>query len=523
MEEKNNALEKVENIIKEKNNTNSQNSNEDCANNDCSKDESIIQQDRKQQIKLKREQQAKRRQQLRWKREKEKVAKDRQRERKRERGVGGYITAIIALGIATLVLSSVLTFTYLMPSESDNIVENNYQRAFYDTVEQVNNMDINLSKVLATKDKEAMQMYLLDLSINSELAENNFSILPLKDENKFYTGKLINQIGDYAKFLSKKLIRGEEITSLEKQALQSLYQSNGILKDYLSRSRENIDENFSFNSMKEGEDNVVLDNFNELENLSVKYPELIYDGPFSDAKEVDNIKGLTGVDISQEEAQDIFLKLFAEHGVKKVETQGKTMGKIECYNVCGYIDKQMLYAQISVVGGKLIMFEYVGRCNETNYKEEEALNKAQEFMKTVGLEDMQVVWKNISDNEYTFNFVYTKNGVEIYPDMVKIRVCAETNMIIGFEGVSYYSNHCDRNISQPKLTETQAKEKVIDELDINSSRLALVKIGQKTETLCYEFCGQLDGDIYYVYIDALTGRQVQMFRVISTMEGDLLI
>ena len=523
MQEENNALEKVENIIKEKNYTNSQNPNEECVSRECVQDKNKNQQDKKQQIKDKREQQANRRKQLRWQRDKEKATRDRQRERKRDKGVGGYITAIISLGIATLVLASVLTFTYLMPSESDNIVENNYQRAFYDTVEQVNNMDINLSKILATKDKEAMQMYLLDLSINSELAENNFSILPLRDENKFYTGKLINQIGDYAKFLSKKLIKGEEITSLEKQALQSLYQSNGVLKDYLSRSRENMDENFSFNSMKEGEGNIVLDNFNELENLSVKYPELIYDGPFSDAKEVDNVKGLTGTEISQEEAQDIFLKIFGEYGVKDVQSQGKTMGKIECYNMCGYIDKQMLYAQISVVGGKLIMFEYVGSCNETRYKEEEALNKAQEFISNVGLDSMQVVWKNISDNEYTFNFVYNKEGVEIYPDMVKIRVCAETNMVIGFESVSYYSNHCERNIEQPKLSNTQARDKVINELEINSSRLALVKIGQKTETLCYEFCGQLDGDVYYVYIDAINGKQVQMFRVVSTMEGDLLI
>ena len=231
MQEENNALEKVENIIKEKNYTNSQNPNEECVSRECVQDKNKNQQDKKQQIKDKREQQANRRKQLRWQRDKEKATRDRQRERerKRDKGVGGYITAIISLGIATLVLASVLTFTYLMPSESDNIVENNYQRAFYDTVEQVNNMDINLSKILATKDKEAMQMYLLDLSINSELAENNFSILPLRDENKFYTGKLINQIGDYAKFLSKKLIKGEEITSLEKQALQSLYQSNGVL------------------------------------------------------------------------------------------------------------------------------------------------------------------------------------------------------------------------------------------------------------------------------------------------------
>ena len=130
---------------------------------------------------------------------------NRQRNKDRNKGYGGWLAAVISLGIATLVLSSVLTFTFLMPSTEDNMLEAAYHKSFYDTVEQVDNIDLNLSKALATADSGALQRYLVDTAINSELAENDIQQLPLQDESKHYTTKLINQIGDFTKYLNNLL------------------------------------------------------------------------------------------------------------------------------------------------------------------------------------------------------------------------------------------------------------------------------------------------------------------------------
>ena len=66
---------------------------------------------------------------------------------------------------------------------------------------------------LATADSGALQRYLVDTAINSELAENSIQQLPLHDESKYYTTKLINQIGDYSKYINNKLIMGEQISA----------------------------------------------------------------------------------------------------------------------------------------------------------------------------------------------------------------------------------------------------------------------------------------------------------------------
>lgn len=455
---------------------------------------------------------------------KEERNRARAQRRKDNRGVGGYLAAIISLGIATLVLASVLTFTFLMPTANDNMLEANYQKSFYDTVEQVDNIDINMSKILATKDSGAIQKYLLDTAINSELAENDLQQLPLQDESKYYTTKLINQIGDYAKYLNNKIISGEKITSEDMDNLQSLYLANKTFKDALQKMMGAMGVDYSFSSMiGGGNGDLVISNFNELQNLSVQYPELIYDGPFSDGQQNREIKGLKGAEITAQNAMDKFSEIFAEYKLKDVMNVGETVGDINCFNVQGQVEDNILYAQISKTGGKLIMFSFAGSCLDSVKDQDYAIEKATEFLSGLDLKDMKPVWINLANSVYTINFAYEKDGVIVYSDLVKVRVCAETGMVIGLEARSYYQNHTDRVISSPSISKHQAKNCISDSIEVDSIRLAVVPIGTKSEKLCYEIFGDKDGSTYYIYVDAVTGRQVEMFKVIETTEGQLLI
>ncbi len=478
---------------------------------------------RKAELKLKK-------QQIREQREAQKAERQAHKERGRQkrknenRGFGGWLAAVITLSIATLVLASVLTFTFLMPTTEGGMLESTYQKSFYDTVKQVDNIDVNLSKILATKDSRAMQKYLVDTAVSSELAENDLQQLPLKDESKFYTTKLINQIGDYSKYLNNKLINGEGLTEKDMQSLVQLYNANLTFKNSLNELVSKMGSDFSFATIIDGGDgNLVIGGFNELQNLSVDYPELIYDGPFSDGQEMRTLKGLTGGEISDSDAKEIFISTFKDFNLENIQGVGVTSGDIECYNVQGETDGELLYAQISKQGGKLVMFSFAGSCNAVNISEEQATEKGENFLKSVGIDNMKAVWINLTGNVYTINFAGEQDGVVLYPDLVKVRVCAETGMVIGIEAKSYYTNHTERVISSPSLSKKQALAKVSDNIEVETARLALVPIGMASETLCYEFSGSYNGSTYYVYIDAVSGRQVEMFKVISGTEGQLLI
>lgn len=450
--------------------------------------------------------------------------RDRQRNKDRNKGYGGWLAAVISLGIATLVLSSVLTFTFLMPSTEDNMLEAAYHKSFYDTVEQVDNIDLNLSKALATADSGAMQRYLVDTAINSELAENDIQQLPLQDESKHYTTKLINQIGDFTKYLNNKIINGESLSKSDYAALNGLYQANRTLKESLNKMMTTMGNDYAFSAMIDGgKSDMIIEGFSELQNLSVQYPELIYDGPFSDGLMNREIKGLNGAEVDQAYAREQFAKLFAEYNPKDIKSMGETTANIECFNVEGTINGDAALAQFSKKGGKLIMYSYAGSCNEVRCDREQATLVAEKFLTDLGIKDMKPVWINLSNNLYTINFAYEKGGVIVYSDLIKVRVCAETEMVIGFEASTYYTNHTDRVIDKPTLSEKQAKSKISENISVDSVRLAVVPIGTKSEKLCYEIAGEYDGSTYYVYIDAISGRQVEMFKVIESTEGTLLM
>ena len=459
-----------------------------------------------------------------------KAERKRLREERRKQNGGkvgtkrGLIAAVITLGIATGILAFSFLYTLFIPVHSDGALESGYRRSFYDTVVQVDNMDLNLSKTLATKDSGAMQLYLTDLAVNSELAESNLQQLPIEDENKFYTTKIVNQVGDYAKYLNKKIIKGENVSREDYENLRNLYKANAALKNALQSAMRDMRSDFDFTKIGENfEGNAFLQNFDELQEMSVEFPELIYDGPFSDGKDTAEIKGLSGESITSAEAETIFAENFKDYAPENIRFSGKSTGIIETYGVQAEINGETGYAQISVIGGKLMMYSFAGSCKAVNYGEDFATQKAQAFIGQQITGDIKPVWINLSNNVYTINFAPDISGAIIYPDLIKVRVCAETGMIIGFEATEYYKNHVERNIETPAITKSEARSKVSDEIAVESVRLAIVPVGNNLERLCYEFSGTKDGDTYYVYIDALNARQVEMFKVINSEEGSLLM
>ena len=124
---------------------------------------------------------------------------------------------------------------------------------------------------------------------------------------------------------------------------------------------------------------------------------------------------------------------------------------------------------------------------------------------------------------YTVNLAYSILDVPVYSDLIKVRICADSGKVLGLEAITYYTNHHSRTLDTPVLSEEQASKKVSDTISIETARLSVVPIGNSSERLAYEFSGESNGQTFYVYIDAITGAQLQMFKVIESTEGTLLM
>lgn len=452
--------------------------------------------------------------------------KRQERREKRSRGVGGWLAAVISLGCAVLILGSLLTLTYFTPLDDYMMINTAEESSFYDLVGCVDNLDVNLSKLVVSNDSEKQQKLLSEVRVQSNLAVSSLGMLAIQDESKFYTTKFINQVGDFAKYLETKLIDGEKLSSSDIETLKTMHKINSELKLSLSELASSIDNNFNFKSIYEGkEDNLLISKFNELESNATNYPHMIYDGAFSDNVKKSESKFLNGYEkVSKMEAEENFKKYFSEYNVKNVTLVGETISdKIECYDFEGVTeDGTTLVAEISKKGGKLILFNYYKDCSKNNYSATELEKVADKFLENAGYKDLKAVWMAEGNSYVSFNYASVVDGVICYSDLVKVNVCTERGVVSGIEASAYALNHVERNLPEIKFSLEDAKQKVYSEIEISSSRLAIIPYGSK-EKLAYEFNGVNNGDTYYIYIDVETGKELEIFKVVKTTEGTLLM
>ena len=488
--------------------------------------------ERQERYRLKKEKAAIRAKLLSEKRENKKLLKMQKREQKakskreqRSRGIGGWLAAVIALGCSTLLLGTLLTFNVFYMSGGNELLDNMYRRAFYDLTGYVDNIDVNLGKLEVASSPARQQKILNEIVVQSELAENELQALPLEDASRYATGKYINQLGDYAKTLSEKLADGGSLTENDRENLKEFGRRNQNLQKTLSRISADAGEKYSFLSLlKPADDDAVLTNMNELENLSLEYPKMIYDGPFSDGLKRAEAKGLTGSEITKKEAVEKFRALFSDYALTEAEVVNECGGDIETYNVSAVTEKGWpVYAQMAKRGGAPVLFNCYAPCNEEKFTLEECREIAEVFVKKAGFEEMKPVWETASRGVAQFNFAHVKNGITVYSDLVKVNVCMERGVVSALDAASYCLNHIQREIPEAVISEKTAIKGVSSLMDVRSVRKVIVPVGQAGEKLAYEVFGINGGSQYFVYIDAATGKELDIYKVVESTEGTLVI
>ena len=76
-------------------------------------------------------------------------------------------------------------------------------------------------------------------------------------------------------------------------------------------------------------------------------------------------------------------------------------------------------------------------------------------------------------------------------------------------------------MAKPKVSKEEAKKTLNKELEITSEGLAVIPTEFKTEILCWEFKGKVDGTDFLVYINAENGREEDILTIVDTPNGTL--
>lgn len=399
-------------------------------------------------------------------------------------------------------------------------LENGYKQNYYQLCYNVGNLSAYLNK-LRVASSPTLQMQLLgQISVESASAGAALSALTSVDDNARKTTKYINQVGDYCLRLQYALAEGGRLGEAERDNLAALYTVIREMERGLDNVKEQVDAgDFTFLDAAEG--NVFAQTVATFEAETVAYPALIYDGPFSDALEQAEPKGLTGEPITREQAEEkVALYLPTEY---TLSYEGELSGKIEAYRFAADTEHGKYYLDITKVGGHLLGMTADANPTDTVYTAEDCSAYGAQYLEHIGLTGLKAVWASNYNSVYYINYAYTEGDVVCYSDLIVLKVSAETKTLVGVEARNYLMNHRARSIATPAVTETEARAAVTQTLSVDGVRLALIPTEGGNERLTYEVAGTTSDDRYFVYVDAQTGKECKILRVIDSTEGQLLM
>lgn len=442
----------------------------------------------------------------------------------------GYMIAIICVLLIALAVTGYVI--YKNQKEYRQASENNYNMAFYELVDYVQNVETYLAKSMISSTPEHGAETLTHLWREANLAQSYLSRLPIESQELENTEKFLNQVSDYSYSLSRKNIYNENLTDEDFNNLKDLHNYSVELENTLNQLSEDLNSGrFSWGELtKKGTiafaqqvDNISKESFSNLEENFHEYSGLIYDGAFSEHLTGAEKKGLTGEDIEENQAKQKVEEFVGKDNIKET----KNLGYSENATIPAYDfsitnkNDETINISISKKGGHIVSMNSNREVNNEVLSQEEADKKAKEFLATKGFKDMKESYYLKQDGIVTINYAYMQNDVVMYPDLIKVKVALDNGEVLGMETTGYLNNHTQRDIAKVKITKEEAKKNLNKQLIIESEELAVIPTEWKTEILCYEFKGKVDDKEFLVYINAENGREEDILVITNTPNGTL--
>ena len=445
------------------------------------------------------------------------------------------LTIVVTL-VSVIVIMGL--YTYKKQRDYRQASENQYNLAFYELINYVQNVEVYLSKALISNSPEHGAETLTYVWREANLAQSYLARLPISSSELENTAKFLNQVSDYSYTLSRKNIYGEKLTEDDMKNLQDLHTYSTELYNTLNQLAVDINEGrISWGELtKKGTfafaqevSNISKDSFNNIEGNFHEYAGLIYDGAFSEHLTNPERKGLTGEEINKEQAKNIAVEFIGSENVKQINLNNVTENaNIPSYDFTITNNKdENIWISISKKGGHIVFMNYNREINVETISQEQADEIGKNYLQLKGFENMESTYYMKQDGIVTINYAYTEyyneQPVTVYSDLIKLKIALDNGEVLGMETTGYLNSHYERDFSNIKISQEQAREKINKNLEILSEGMALIPTEFQTEIFCWEFKGKVEDREFLVYINVETGIEEDVLIILNTPNGTLTL
>ena len=410
-----------------------------------------------------------------------------------------------------------------------NLVQDEYNKSMYLAVSYINNVEVDLAKLLVTSTPKMSAVTLADIWKQANLAKECLEQIPVGQNSMANASKYLTQVSDFSYTLMKQNISDIKLTEEEYEKLKHIYEDSSKLSskmsdiyDDLNAGRIKWDELEKIGNEKLP-DNDISNSISEVGKTFQNYEGLIYDGAFSDHLLSSEPKFLSQKEISEDDAKKYIEEVILnDEKIDKIEFKGESNGRIKLYNFDVTLDsKQKRTISITKNDCKLYLMIGDKKVKEENISVEEAKKRGMEFLNKLGIDNMIETYYQKTENMIVINYAATQDGVILYPDLIKVKISLDDGKVYGVEAAGYIFNHTTRNNLKPSISQEKAKSILNSSIKIISSDMALISTESNSEILTYEFKGKIDNREFLIYINADNASEEKVLLVIDNKNGVL--
>jgi germination protein YpeB len=265
--------------------------------------------------------------------------------------------------------------------------------------------------------------------------------------------------------------------------------------------------------MKKGK-GALADTLGRLEGSTLEENNLTPNGNAPQMDRAGTKQTKDAVRISTAKAEELCKAYFAKYNIKDFQCVGETNARGGAlYNVQGYDDRgTQLYAEVDEYTGKLVRFDFFEECNGDKFDKESCAKIAEEFLTSLGYQDMTLVRARRNGSTLDFTYAVEQDGIIIYPDSVRVKVCGTRGVVSGFDGGRYLKNHRQRENLTTAISVEEAESRLQKGVEVEGSRLAVVQTAGGERT-AYEFVCSFMEERYLIYIDAVDGNEISIINL----------
>ena len=430
-----------------------------------------------------------------------------------------FMTAIVAV----LAISNAIYMKKIKRLEYS--VEAGYGSAIEDLAQSADKISSILLKESYASSPSMMTRLSGELTECSGRAKSALQSLPVYGMSLDNLEKFFSQVGNYARSLSKRATAGEEISAEDREAVKKLCGCADSLSESLWELRGKfMSSDYTlgelFNNLDGAASGFISDGFSGIEDNLSEMPKLIYDGPFSDHI-LERTPAMTA------NAEEVEVGEAMKKAAAALDTEEKRILRCEAEEE-GKMPSYCFYSEggrcaVSKNGGYIVYCIKSRGVEDSALSCEEAVNRADEYLKALGIENMESTYYECYNNVCTVNYAYTADGVTYYTDLVKVAVALDDGEILGFDARGYLVNHRERSFEDPAYTEEEVLDNVSGSLRAESCRLAVIPSDSVEERLCYEIkCSDGERNVL-VYVNAATGEEEDILLLIESDSGVLTV